>query len=53
MNLFSLVLAIIALCIFAGAFQGHKHATIGAGLAILTLAWILQLLLTIQQVHIG
>lgn len=53
MNLFSLVLAIIAGCIFAGAFQGHKYGSLGAGLALLTLAWILQLLLTIEQVHIG
>lgn len=53
MNLFSLVLAIIAVCIFAGAFQGHKYGSLGAGLAILTLAWVLQLLLTIEQVHIG
>jgi hypothetical protein len=44
MNILSLILAIIAAVIFALTYQGHKYATIGLGLAVLTVAWMLQLL---------
>lgn len=44
MNLFSFALAVIAACIFAGAFKGHKWGSLGAGLCILTVAWVLQLI---------
>lgn len=46
MNIFAFALAIIAICVFAGAFRGYKHATLGVGLAILTIAWMIQLIFT-------
>jgi hypothetical protein len=46
MNIISLILAIVAAVIFALTYQGHKYATIGLGLCILTVAWMLQLLWT-------
>ena len=50
MNILSLILAIIAAVIFALTYQGHKYATIGAGLCILTVAWIVQLLWITDQI---
>jgi hypothetical protein len=44
MNILSFILAIIAAVIFALTYQGHKYATIGLGLSVLTVAWMLQLL---------
>jgi uncharacterized membrane protein len=44
MNILSLLLAVVAVVIFALTSQGHKYATISLGLAVLTTAWILQLL---------
>lgn len=44
MNIFAAILAIFAVITFFGAFQGHKYGTLGAGLALLTFAWIVQLM---------
>jgi hypothetical protein len=46
MNTLSAILAIFAIITFFGAFQGHKYGTLGAGLALLTVAWITQLIWT-------
>lgn len=50
MNILSFILAIVAAVIFALTYQGHKYATIGAGLCILTIAWILQLTWATSQI---
>jgi uncharacterized membrane protein YGL010W len=44
MNILSLILAIIAVAVFALTAQGHKYATISIGLALVTIAWMVQLL---------
>lgn len=44
MNILAAILATFALLTFAGAFRGHKWGTLGLGLALLTLAWIVQLM---------
>lgn len=44
MNIVSLILAIAAAVIFVLAFRGQPWATIGLGLFLLTVAWVVQLL---------
>lgn len=46
MNVLAAILAIFAIITFFGAFQGHKYGTLGAGLALLTFAWMVQLIWT-------
>ncbi len=50
MNIVSLLLAMAALIVFALAYQGHKYATIAVGLALVTSAWMLQLLWVTDQI---
>lgn len=50
MNILSFALAIIAIVIFAGAYRGARWGSIGLGLAILTAAWMLQLLWVTNQI---
>lgn len=52
MNILSLILAVAAVVIFALAYQGHKYATIGLGLCLLSTAWILQLVWTTDLITI-
>lgn len=49
-NILSFVLAIIAIVIFAGAYRGAKWGSVGLGLAILTAAWVLQLIWVTDQI---
>lgn len=46
MNTLSAILALFAFLVFAGAFRGHKFATLGLGLALLTAAYMVQLIWT-------
>ncbi len=54
MNIISFILSIFAVIVFAGAFQGHKYGSLGAGLALLTVAWMVQLIrLTSTIIKVG
>lgn len=46
MNILSFILAIAAVVVFALAARGYRHASIAVGLALVTAAWMLQLLWT-------
>lgn len=50
MNVLSFILAIIAAVIFALTYRGHPHASIGGGLCVVTIAWIVQLTWTTTQI---
>ena len=52
MNILSLILGIAAIVIFILASRGHKHATIAIGLALVTAAWMAQLLFVTDQITI-
>lgn len=43
MNILSFILAIVAICIFAGAYHGLAWGSIGLALALLTASWVLEL----------
>ena len=54
MNILSLILGIAAIAVFILTSQGHKYATISIGLALLTAAWMIQLLWTsANQITLG
>jgi hypothetical protein len=44
MNILSFILAIAAIVTFSLTYRGHKYGSIGLGLALLTTAWVLQLI---------
>lgn len=44
MNILSFVLAIAAIVVFALTSQGHRYGSLGFGLALLSSAWVLQLI---------
>jgi hypothetical protein len=46
MNVLAAILAILAIITFSGAWQGHKYGTLGAGLALLTISYMVQLIWT-------
>lgn len=46
MNILSFILSILAIAVFALTSRGHRYATISVGLALVTAAWMLQLLWT-------
>lgn len=50
MNIISFILAILAIAVFALTSRGHKYATISVGLALLTAAWMLQLIWITDQI---
>ena len=52
MNILSFALAIIAIVIFAGAARDQKWGSVGLGLAILTLVWVVQLVWTTTQITV-
>lgn len=50
MNILSFILAITAIITFLLTSRGHKYATISIGLALLTTAWVLQLIWVTDQI---
>lgn len=50
MNILSFALAVAAIIVFTLASRGYKHATIAVGLALLTTAWVLQLIWVTDQI---
>lgn len=52
MNIISFVLAIVAIVVFLGAYEGLKWGSLGLGFALVTTAWVLQLTwTTLNTVH--
>lgn len=50
MNILSLILGILAIATFLLTSRGHRYATISIGLALLTAAWMVQLLWITDQI---
>lgn len=50
MNILSLLLALAAIVTFLFTSRGHKYATISIGLALVTSAWMIQLLWVTDQI---
>ena len=50
MNILSFVLAIAAIVVFALTYRGHRYGSLGLGLALATIAWVLQLIWVTDQI---